>query len=46
MFTSLTADLMDLQSYTAGSALTYFAPTAARCSSSSSTCCTGCVSVF
>jgi hypothetical protein len=46
MFSALTADLMDLQSYSTGSSQTYFAPTAARCSSSSSTCCTGCVSVF
>jgi hypothetical protein len=44
MFTNLTADLMDLQSFTTGATQAFFAPTAARCSSSSSTCCTGCLS--
>ncbi|MGH2942113.1 MAG: hypothetical protein ACRDLN_04990 [Solirubrobacteraceae bacterium] len=42
MFTKLTTDLMDLQSFTSGSTQAFFAPTAARCSSSSSTCCATC----
>lgn len=44
-FTELTGSLLDLTSETTGASTKLFAPTAARCSSSSSTCCYGCVRI-
>jgi len=42
-FAVLSADLLDLEATQQGETSKLFAPTAARCSSSSSTCCYGCI---
>lgn len=42
-FVALTAELLDLEVAQQGETSKLFAPTAARCSSSSSTCCYGCI---
>jgi len=42
-FTELSSELLELTSEKTGESSKLFAPTAARCSSSSSTCCYGCI---